>query len=78
MSEEIRAADALLTANAELRARAEQAEALARTLQGQRDAAEARVAALRQAALAYVTSATYEDRARLRAALYALAAKGGE
>lgn len=59
------------------RQRAEQAEALARTLQSQRDVAEADLEALRAMALAYVISAAYEERARLRAELFALATKGG-
>lgn len=94
MSEEIMSADALLTANAELRAALDVAMAenegridLVQRLRTERDlllsalhqveaalaASRADVAQLRRAALAYVTSASYEERERLRAELHVLA-----
>jgi hypothetical protein len=77
MSEDVRAADAelarLRTSVRDLREINAQQERAIEAERAARRAFEADAAQLRQTALAYVTSATYEDRERLRAELHVLA-----
>jgi hypothetical protein len=73
MSEEVASANGLLIELARVRSDRDLLAAALHQVEAALAATRADAATLRQTALAYVTSATYEERERLRAELYVLA-----